>query len=72
MAIRYWRPLGLALLPVTGGLVVGVVYGQFHYGVDALSGLVLAGLILAAMEWVRERWAAQPAASVVGVLEVSR
>jgi len=72
MAIRYWRPLGLALLPVTTGLVLGVVYGQFHYGVDALSGLVLAGLILAAMEWVRERWAAQPAASVVGVLEVSR
>ena len=73
MAVRYWRPLGLALLPVTVGLVLGVVYGQFHYGVDALSGLVVAGLILAVMEWWRERWAPQPSvSSVAGVLEVSR
>ena len=59
--------------PVTAGLVLGVVYGQFHYGVDALSGLVVAGLILAVMEWWRERWAPQPSvSSVAGVLEVSR
>ena len=38
-ALRYWRPLGFALLLPTTGLVLGVVYGQFHYGVDALSGL---------------------------------
>ncbi len=72
MAVRYWRPLGLALLPVTAGLVLGVVYGQFHYGVDALGGLVVAGLMLAVMEWWRERWAPQPVvSSVVSVLEVS-
>jgi membrane-associated phospholipid phosphatase len=41
-ALRFWRPLGLALAPVTLGLVFGVVYGQFHYGVDALAGIVVA------------------------------
>src|SRR5438046_2626286 len=72
MAVRYWRPLGLALLPVTAGLVLGVVYGQFHYGVDALSGLVVAGLSLAVMEWWRGRGATSAAVpSVAGVLEVS-
>jgi len=47
MAYRAWRPLGLVLAPFTAGLVLSVVYGQFHYGVDALIGLVVAGLALA-------------------------
>jgi len=52
MALRYWRPLGLVLAPFTAGLVVGVVYGQFHYGVDALTGLALGGVGLAlAARW---------------------
>src|SRR4029077_1813424 len=41
-AFRFWRPLGLALAPLTIGLIFAVVYGQFHYGVDALSGIVVA------------------------------
>jgi PAP2 superfamily protein len=72
MALRYRRPLGLALLPITAGLAVAVVYGQFHYGVDALSGLVLGGAVLAAMRWWSERRAGQPAVAVLGVLEASR
>jgi membrane-associated phospholipid phosphatase len=36
-----WRPLGLVLLPATIGLTLAVVYGQFHYAVDALAGLVI-------------------------------
>lgn len=70
MAWRYWRPLGLALLPFTAGLVVGVVYGQFHYGVDALTGLVLAAVALTlAARWLpREEPAAVPD-SVAGVLD---
>jgi membrane-associated phospholipid phosphatase len=48
MAYRAWRPLGLVLAPVCAGLVLAVVYGQFHYGVDALSGLMLGGAMLAA------------------------
>lgn len=45
-ALRYWRPLGLALAPFTIGLVLSVVYGQFHYAVDALAGLVVAFAVL--------------------------
>ena len=43
MAWLGWRALGLALLPLAVGLTLGVVYGQFHYGVDAAAGL-LGGL----------------------------
>src|SRR5438445_10317087 len=45
MAVRYWRPLGLALLPVTAALVLGVVYDHFHYCADNSSGLVVSGSI---------------------------
>lgn len=50
MAWRHWRKLGLVLAPFTAGLVLAVVYGQFHYAVDALSGLILAGVMLAVMQ----------------------
>jgi len=50
MALRYWRALGLMLLPFTGGLILAVVYGQFHYAVDALAGLVVAALMLGVMQ----------------------
>ena len=46
-ALRYWRTLGLVLAPFTLGLVLSVVYGQFHYAVDAVAGLILAGAVLA-------------------------
>lgn len=46
MAWRGWATLGLVLAPVTVGLTLGAVYGQFHYGVDALTGLVLGLVIL--------------------------
>ncbi len=71
-ALRYWRPLGLGLLVPTVGLVLAVVYGQFHYGVDALSGLLLAGVMLAVIQ--REAAVPVPAPareSVVGVLDAS-
>lgn len=50
MAMRYSRPLGWVLLPFTAGLTLAVVYGQFHYAVDALAGLVLAAAILGIMQ----------------------
>ncbi len=58
-SLRYWRPLGLALAPLTVGLVVSVVYGQFHYAVDAVAGLVVAGLVLGA-EYAYSRARAAP------------
>lgn len=50
MALRYWRGLGWVLLPFTAGLLLAVVYGQFHYAVDALAGLVVAALMLGIMQ----------------------
>lgn len=39
------RRLGLLLLIPTGLLTVGVVYCQMHYGVDALAGLAVGGIV---------------------------
>ena len=50
MALRYWRALGLVLLPFTAGLILAVVYGQFHYAVDALAGFMVAALMLGIMQ----------------------
>lgn len=50
MALRYWRTLGLVLLPLTTGLLIAVVYGQFHYAVDAISGLMVAAVMLGVMQ----------------------
>jgi membrane-associated phospholipid phosphatase len=56
-ALRYWRPLGLLLTPLTVGLVLSVVYGQFHYAVDAVAGLIVACGVLAS-QYI---YASQPA-----------
>src|SRR2546428_375213 len=50
-ALRYWRRLGLVLTPLCVGLIAAVVYGQFHYAVDALAGLIVAGAVLASLRW---------------------
>ena len=45
--------LGLLLAVPTVLLTIGVVYTQMHYGVDALAGLIVAGLVITAT-WVVE------------------
>ncbi len=57
-ALRYWRSLGLVLAPFTIGLVLSVVYGQFHYAVDAVAGLIVAFAVFAS-QYI---YASQPAA----------
>ena len=55
---RVSRKLGLFLLVPTLLLTVGVVYCQMHYGVDALAGLAVGGLVtwgMGALEKVRGR-----------------
>jgi membrane-associated phospholipid phosphatase len=47
-ACRGWRPLGMVLLPAAVLLAVGTVYGQFHYAVDAIAGVLVAALVWAA------------------------
>ena len=44
LAFRNWRPLGWTLLPFALAIVVGVVYFQVHYAVDAVAGLSIAVL----------------------------
>ncbi|HEU5171858.1 MAG TPA: phosphatase PAP2 family protein [Gemmatimonadales bacterium] len=46
-AWRASRRLGLALIPPTALLTVGVVYCQMHYAVDAVAGLVVGAAIAA-------------------------
>ena len=44
--LRHWRALGAVLLPAAVLLSLSTVYCQFHYGVDALAGVLVAGLVL--------------------------
>lgn len=44
LAFRNWRPLGWTLLPFALAILVGVVYFQVHYAVDAVAGLSIAVL----------------------------
>ena len=57
VAAAWWGSvrLGLLLLVPTTLLTVGVVYTQMHYGVDALAGLVVAGLVVAGTWLVETR-----------------
>jgi membrane-associated phospholipid phosphatase len=72
-SLRYWRPLGLALAPLTVGLVASVVYGQFHYAVDALAGLVVAAVVLGAEYiYTRARDATAVPALAAPMLDTSR
>lgn len=47
-----WRPLGAVLLPAALLMTVGTVYGQFHYAVDALAGLLVAAGVWGASRWI--------------------
>jgi membrane-associated phospholipid phosphatase len=41
MTLRFERELSLLMGTLAGGIFLGTVYGGFHYGVDALAGLVV-------------------------------
>ena len=54
--LSLWRDapkLALGLAPVALGLSLGAVYGQFHYGVDALAGAALAVTLFGGCEALR-------------------
>ena len=44
-AMRFDTLVFIILCPFCVGLVIGTVYGRFHYAVDAIAGTVLAGVI---------------------------
>jgi PAP2 superfamily protein len=64
-ALREWRALGLTLVIPTTLLTLGSVYGQFHYAVDALAGLVVG---LAVVAGTRLVW--RCGAAAIGAREV--
>jgi membrane-associated phospholipid phosphatase len=57
---RAWRPLGALLVVPAVLLTVAVVYCQMHYGVDALTGILVgtAAALLAPRLWVA--WSGPP------------
>jgi len=57
-AARGWRVLGWIFVPLALLLTFGTVYGQFHYGLDALAGVLVAAVVL-----VCDRRRPQPASA---------
>lgn len=52
-ALRFQRPLGVAVALLTAGICVAAVYGGYHYAIDIVAGLatgVVAVLIALALE----------------------
>ncbi|MEO8333831.1 MAG: phosphatase PAP2 family protein [bacterium] len=54
-ALRFQRALGIAILMVTAGMMVGAVYGGYHYAVDVMAGLAM-GLLASAVARATERF----------------
>lgn len=52
---RHDRLVCWALAPLVIGLTLGTVYGRFHYGVDALAGVLAALLLVPAARALRPR-----------------
>jgi membrane-associated phospholipid phosphatase len=48
-----WSLLGALTVPVALLLTLATVYGQFHYGIDAAAGALLAAAILWMLRWQR-------------------
>ncbi|HOO78158.1 MAG TPA: phosphatase PAP2 family protein [bacterium] len=48
LAFRWFRPLARAYLPVVMLLICSTVYLRYHYVVDVLAGMALAGLVILA------------------------
>jgi len=45
MALRYYRPLGVAYLFLVPALAMGAIYGGFHYATDVSAGAILGILV---------------------------
>lgn len=55
LALRFQRPVGVAVALLTIGLGAGAVYGGFHYAVDIVAGGLIGGLA-ALLHPVAVRW----------------
>lgn len=52
---RHDRVVWLAMLPLVIGLTIATVYGRFHYGVDAMSGVLAAIVLVPLARYLRGR-----------------
>lgn len=60
LALRHARRLGLALLPVSLGILASLVYARYHYVTDVLAGVLWAAVAFGAgvpLDRVWWRWA---------------
>lgn len=48
LALKHWRTLGILLFPFAIGILLGVVFFQVHYVLDAVAGLLIAVLAVGA------------------------
>ncbi len=53
LAYRHWPRLGWILFPFAFGILLGVVFFQVHYALDAVAGVLIA----LAVVWATARWA---------------
>lgn len=60
-AARYGRRIAWVLAPFAVSLTLGTVYGRFHYGIDALAGLLFAGVAVLWAPRLMRRLASPPA-----------
>jgi membrane-associated phospholipid phosphatase len=63
---RAWRPLGALLVVPAVLLTVAVVYCQMHYGVDALTGILVGLAAALPAPWLWEAWSGRAAAGATG------
>lgn len=70
VAWQHDRAVGRLLLPIVVGLTIGTVYGRFHYGIDAASG-VLTGLVLVPLARPLEGWIRRVSGLATGQLLTS-
>jgi membrane-associated phospholipid phosphatase len=62
---RHDRLVGTVMAPFVIGLTISTVYGRFHYGIDALAG-VLTAVVLVILARYLQRWLEPKGRSEVG------
>jgi membrane-associated phospholipid phosphatase len=65
VAWRHDRLVRAVMLPLVVGLTISTVYGRFHYGIDALAGVLMALALLPGALWLR-RWLTPRGVAEVG------